>query len=345
MKKIFVSSTESYSGKSGVAISLMMILKERGYEVGYFKPFGLNPLKLKDETCDEDVHFIKNDLNIEVSCPILLDKPYIDFAVSEDPLRLKKEILDAFSKLKKDVVIIEGSQDYQTGTSLGICDIELAELLDSKVLMVAKYSNDFVIDKILIAKKLFDERLHDVILNQVSGYKKSYIKALAENVFKKFDLEILGIIPKDPFLMSLKVSEIAKAIDGEFLVKSEKDEDIEQVIVGAMRSESASQQLRRARNYALVVGGDRDEIINLAIQSGAKCVIATGNLEPSAMILALADKNGVPIILSKTDTATTMAKIHENFGKIRLRGEKIRRMRKLIEENVNLERLFRSFGL
>ncbi len=345
MKKIFVSSTESYSGKSGVAISLMMILKERGYDVSYFKPFGINILKLKDETCDEDVRFIKDDLKIEVSCPVLLDKPYIDFAVSEDPLRLKKEIIEAFSKLKKDVVIIEGSQDYQTGSSLGICDIEMAKLLDSKVLMVAKYSNDFVIDKILTAKKLFDERLHDVILNQVTGYKKSYIKALAENVFKKFDLEILGIIPKDPFLMTLKVSEIAKAIDGEFLVNSEKDEDIEHVIVGAMRSESASQQLRQARNYALVVGGDRNEIINMAIQSGAKCIIATGNLEPSAMILALADKNKVPIILSKMDTATTMARIQENFGKIRLRGEKIKRMRKLIEENVDLEKLFRNFGL
>uniref|UniRef100_A0A7J2TIA9 Phosphotransacetylase family protein n=1 Tax=Archaeoglobus fulgidus TaxID=2234 RepID=A0A7J2TIA9_ARCFL len=344
MKKMLISSTESYSGKSGIAISLLMILSERGYNVGYFKPIGLNIIRLQEEICDEDAYFIKKDLGIEVSCPILLDRPYIDFAISEDPLKLKKEIMDAFSRMKKDVVIIEGSQDYQTGASLGICDVELSKMLDSKVLMVAKFSSDFVIDRIVIAKKLFNERLHHVILNQVSGYKKSYIKTLAEN-FKKLDLEILGMIPKDISLMSLKVSEIAKAIDGEFLVKPEKDEDVEKLIVGLIRSESASSQLGQAENYALVVSGDRNDIINIAIQSGAKCVIATGNLEPSSMVLALAERKRVPVILSKLDTATTMMRIQEKFGRIRIRGEKIKRMKKLLEENMDVDRLLRDFGL
>ncbi|MEM4473056.1 MAG: phosphotransacetylase family protein [Archaeoglobaceae archaeon] len=345
MKKIFVSSTESYSGKSGIALSLALILRDRGYDVAYFKPFGTNPIKVEDKICDEDAYFASKDLEIPVFCPIVLDRPYIDFAVSEDPIELKRKILDVFSEIKKDVVIIEGSQDYQTATSLEICDVEIAKMLNSRVLLVTKFVNDFVIDKIVMAKRLFDERLHEVILNQVSGYKKSYIKALAENVFKKFDLEVLGIIPKDPALMSLQISEIAKAIDGEFLVKSEKDMEIEQILVGTMRSESAVTQFRQATNYALVVGGDRGEIISLAIQSGAKCIIATGNMEPSATILALAEKNRVPVILSKNDTATTMMKIQEKFGKIRLRGEKIKKMRDLVEQNVEIEKLFRNFGL
>lgn len=177
------------------------------------------------------------------------------------------------------------------------------------------------------------------------GYKKSYIKGLAENVFRKFDLEVFGMIPRDPSLMSLRIDEIAAAIDGEFLVKPEKEVEVEQVLVGAMRSESATNYLRYAHNFAFIVGGDRGELITLAIESGAKCIIATGNLEPSKLVLSFAEKNHVPVLLSKSDTATTLMKIQEKFGKIRVRGEKIHKMKQLVKENVNLEKLLASFDL
>lgn len=346
MKKLLVSSTQTYSGKSAVALSLLLILKERGYDVGYFKPFGINAVRSGEEICEEDAYFVEKDLGIKSSCAIVLDRPYIDFAVSQDPIKLKKKIIDTFTEFEgKEVVIIEGAQNFVAGASLEICDIQISRILDSKVLLVSKFTDDFVIDEVVNAKRLFDEKLHNVVLNQVVGYKKSYVKGLAENVFKKFDLEILGIIPKDPSLMSLRLDEIVKAIDGEILVKPEREIEIEQVLVGAMRSESAVSHLRYAQNFALIVGGDRSDLITLAIESGAKCIIATGNLEPSKLVLSLAEKNQVPVLLSRADTATTLLKIQEKFGKIRVRGEKLQRMKELVKENVNLEKLFTNVGL
>ncbi|MEM2817883.1 MAG: phosphotransacetylase family protein [Archaeoglobaceae archaeon] len=346
MKKLLISSTQTYSGKSAIALSLLLILKEKGYDVGYFKPFGVNAVRFGDKICDEDAYFVEQDLGIRSLCAVILDRPYIDFAVSQDPIKLKKKIIDTFTELEsKEVVIIEGAQNFIAGASLEICDVQISKMLDSRVLLVSKFTNDFVIDEIINAKRLFDEKLHGVILNQVVGYKKSYIKGLAESVFKKFDLEVLGIIPADPSLMSLRVEEIAKAIDGRFLVKPEKEIEVEQVLVGAMRSESAISHLRYAQNFALIVGGDRSDLITLAIESGAKCIIATGNLEPSKFVLSLAESNGVAVILSEADTATTLLKIQEKFGKIRVRGEKIQRVRELIKENVNLEKLFAGIWL
>ncbi len=346
MKKLLISSTQTYSGKSAIALSLLLILRERGYEVGYFKAFGVNAVRIEDRICEEDVYFVEKDLGIKSSCAVVLDRPYIDFLVSQDPIKLKKKILDAFTDFEgKEVVIIEGAQNFSTGASLEICDVQMSKILDSKVLLVSKYTDDFVIDEIINAKRLFDEKLHSVVLNQVVGYKKSYIKGLAESVFKKFDLEILGMIPRDPSLMSLRIEEIANAIDGELLVKPEKEVEVEQVLVGAMRSESAASHLRYAQNFALIVGGDRSDLIALAIESGAKCIIATGNLEPSKLVLSLAEKNKVPVLLSKADTATTLLRIQERFGKIRVRGEKIQKMKELVKENVNLEKLFASIGL
>ncbi|MFN3384381.1 MAG: DRTGG domain-containing protein [Archaeoglobaceae archaeon] len=346
MKKLLISSTQTYSGKSAIALSLLLILREKGYDVGYFKAFGVNAVRVGDRICEEDVYFVEKDLGIKSSCAVVLDRPYIDFLVSQDPTKLKKKVLDAFIDFEgKEVVVIEGAQNFSTGASLEICDVQMSKILDSKVLLVSKYTDDFVIDEIISAKRLFDEKLRSVILNQVVGYKKSYIKGLAESVFKKFDLEVLGMIPRDPSLMSLRIEEIANAIDGELLVKPEKEIEVEQVLVGAMRSESAVSYLRYAQNFALIVGGDRSDLITLAIESGAKCIIATGNLEPSKLVLSLAEKNRVPVLLSKSDTATTLLKIQERFGKIRVRGEKIQKMKELVRENVNLEKLFASIGL
>ncbi|MEM1578104.1 MAG: DRTGG domain-containing protein [Archaeoglobaceae archaeon] len=346
MKKLLISSTQSYSGKSAIALSLLLILKERGYDVGYFKAFGAKAVRFGNEICDEDTYFVEKDLGIKSLCAVVLDRPYIDFAISEDPVRLKKKIMDTFAELEnKEVVVIEGGQNFIAGASLEICDVEISKILDPQVLLISKFTDDFVIDEIINAKRFFDEKLHSVILNQVVGYKKSYIKSLSENVFRKFDLEVLGIIPKDPSLMSLKIEEIAKAIDGEFLVKPEKEVEIEQVLVGAMRGESATSYLRHAQNFALIVGGDRSDLITLAIESGAKCIISTGNLEPSKLVLSFAERNKVPILLSKTDTANTLLKIQEKFGRIRVRGEKIQKMRELVEENVNLNKLFANIGL
>ena len=47
MRTILVSSVEEYSGKTGIIAALGLILKERGLNVGYFKPFGVESVKLE----------------------------------------------------------------------------------------------------------------------------------------------------------------------------------------------------------------------------------------------------------------------------------------------------------
>ncbi|MCS7129963.1 MAG: phosphotransacetylase family protein [Archaeoglobaceae archaeon] len=346
MKKLMISSTESFSGKSGITLSLALILKERGYDVGYFKAFGINAVRIGDRICDEDALLAEKVLGLENTCAIVLDRPYVDFLISEDPSKLKKRILESFERqLDKEVVLIEGSHTYLIGASLGICDVHLSKLLDSKVLMVSKFSSDFVIDEILFAKRFFEERLQKIILNQVVGYKRSYISLVSENVFKKNGIELIGAIPRDIALVGLKVSEIANLLGGIYLLKPEKDETVEQILVGAMKAETALSYLRSARNYALITGGDRGDLIALAIESGAKCVIATGNLEPPSQILSLAEQHGVAILLSREDTATTLSRIQEKFGRIRMNEEKLKRMKKLVEENVCVEELVSYLGL
>ncbi|MBO8181037.1 MAG: phosphotransacetylase family protein [Archaeoglobus sp.] len=350
MKCLLVSSVEGYSGKSGIIIALGLKLKEMGYKVRYFKAFGVNTVKVEGETLEEDCHITAKILGVEGSvCPVVLDRPYVEFATSVDPVVLRKTIIDGFSKIAEDadVVIVEGAQNYKTGAAVGIDDVSVAKMLNAKVLLVAKYTSDFVVDEVLIAKSIFGTSLEKVVFNQVSGYKMSYIEGIARKVLNEAGLDIVGAIPRNPVLAGLFVDEIKDAVSGEYLIEPKAETMVEQVVIGAMSPQSALRYLREARNAALVTGGDRSDLLLTALEMpNVNCIILTGNLEPVQLVLTKAEERGVPIILTRHDTLTTISRLENVFGRTRIRGEpKVSMMRELFESHVNVEAIIEYLGL
>ena len=352
MKSLQISSIEEYSGKSAFIIAVGLILKEMGYKVGYFKPFGVKTSYVNGKLIDEDAYNTANILEVEDEmsnvCPILLDKPYVEFVHLANPDELRKIILQSYQKVSenKDVVLVEGAIDYKVGRSIGICDLTISTLLDTKVLMVVKYSNDFVLDRLLASKELFGEKLGLALFNQLTGYKRTYVEAVAGALLKKSGMEIVGMIPKDSILAGLFVSEIKEFLNGEFLVEG-KDMIIEQLIIGAMSPQSAIKYFRNARNAALITGGDRVDLHLVALDAiNIKCLILTGNLKPPQVTIDKAREKGVPIILVKDDTLTTTEKLDEIFGKSRVRGKiKIERVKELVESFVDIKKVAEYIGL
>jgi len=228
------------------------------------------------------------------------------------------------------------------GKMLGVCDFDISSALDLDILMVVRYTSDFVLDRLMTAKEMFGDRLKFVIFNQLAGYKRSYVRCIAERYLKKEGMKLLGVLPHDPLLAGLSVSEIADALNGEWLVKP-RNEDviIESFLIGAMSPPSALKYFRRARKAALVTGGDRADLQNLALEtSNIKCLLLTGHLEPPGTILGKAEEKEVPVILVADDTLTTIGKVDEIFGKARIKGKaKIERIKELVESNLDLEAL------
>ncbi len=349
MKCLLVSSVEGYSGKSGMVIALGLKLKEMGYDVGYFKAFGVNTVKVGDSIVEEDCHITARILGVEEdACPVVLDRPYVEFVTSVDPVMLRKTIIDRFTEISegKDVVIVEGSQNYKTGVAVGIDDKSIADLLNAKVLLVGKYVNDFVVDDVLAAKTIFGTRLEKVVFNHVSGYKMSYIEGIARKVLNEADLDIVGAIPRHPVLAGLSVDEIKDAISGEYLIEPREDAIVEQVLIGAMSPQSALRYLREARNAALVTGGDRSDLLLTALEMpNVKCLILTGNLEPVQLVLTKAEERCVPIILTGHDTLTAVSRLGNAFGRARIRGEpKVGVIRELFESHVDVNAILDYLG-
>ncbi len=330
---MIVSSLEGYSGKSAVSIALGVLLEERGYRVGYFKPIGVGRY-VGRELIEEDVLTVKEFLE-DVFCPVVMDRPYLEFALTAEDVR--DRIVRAYESVKgeKDVVIVEGSISYEAGKVLGVSDVELSSLLNENVLMVAKFGDDHVMDRLSLAKEVLGDRLKAVVFNFVQGYKLSYLRRFER------DFNILGYIPKDPLLSGTYLSEIFEVLNGEYVVEPHEDIIIEQLLIGAMSPQSALSYFRRAKNCAVITGGDRTDLITIALDvPNVRCLILTGNLEPPRVVVGMAEERRVPMILVPYDTLTTVSLIERVFGKGRIRGRrKIERFIELFKENVRVNEL------
>ncbi|WP_456327699.1 DRTGG domain-containing protein [Archaeoglobus sp.] len=336
-----ISSIEAFSGKSSLIIALGKILQKRGYKIGYFKPFGIGRY-VGRELIEEDVSNVVSVLGVEDSletiCPVIIDRPYLEFEVNAEGL--KELIYRAYEKVRegKDVVLVEGALSYEIGKFIGLSDDEVARMLNLNVVMIVKF-DEFVLDKVAMAKQVFGDRLKQVVLNFVSGYIEKRIEKVSAKL-ENIGVELVGAIPKDPFLSGTFLSDVVDVLNGKYLVEPKEDVVIEQILVGAMTAQSALEHFRRCRNCAVITGGDRSDIIVTAMEvPNVKCLILTGNLEPPSVVLGVAKSKGIPIVLVPYDTLTTVSLINKVVGKGKMKGKKVDRMVEIVKEHVNVDRL------
>ncbi|HXV97346.1 MAG TPA: AAA family ATPase, partial [Anaerolineae bacterium] len=68
---LYISSTQSFSGKSAVCVALMQRMRQDGYRVGYFKPFSSAARIMAESNIDEDAQFFKETFNLKESLETL----------------------------------------------------------------------------------------------------------------------------------------------------------------------------------------------------------------------------------------------------------------------------------
>ena len=100
----------------------------------------------------------------------------------------------------------------------------------------------------------------------------------------------------------------------------------------------------------IITPGDREDMILAAISSSAiyrnkkQCfsgMILTGKVMPNKSIMRLISKTDIPVLDVDTDTYTAASRVHDLVVKIRENDKnKIQTAVKLIEENVDINRLY-----
>ena len=350
MNTLHVVSTEEGTGKTAIAIALARLASERGATVGYMKPKGTRLRSAVGKTRDEDPLLAKELLDLEAEIhdlePVVYSPTFVQEAIRgrEDPEALAQRVQESFDHLTEgvDLMVVEGGGRLWTGGIVDLTDADLAETLDTRVVLVDRYDEVADVDEILAAADGLDDHLAGVLFNVVDDHD---LDPLTEDVIPFLggrDIETLGTLPREPDLAGVSVADLAETLGADVLT-ADVDADVllERFSVGAMGSNSALEVFRRVRNAAVITGGDRSDVQSAALEaSGVNCLVLTGGYRPSSAIVGKAEDRGVPVLLVQSDTRTTVDRTEEIIHAGRTRSaETVDRMESLLADGADVDAL------
>jgi hypothetical protein len=138
---------------------------------------------------------------------------------------------------------------------------------------------------------------------------------------------------EDRALAGFSVSEARAALNAEVLVDGDPgDPTSDYLVIAPISSDAGQPYLRRFPSKAVVVRFDKTDQHLAAIKAEPNVLILTGGRRPSDYLFDAASANGVPVLLSRTDTENTVIALEGIFDKTRFHGDrKLDRMSELLE--------------
>ncbi len=346
-RTVLITGTEDSTGKTAIALALGQMAIENGLSVGYMKPKGTRLQSNVGKTIDEDPMLARELLDLDAEMhelePIVYSPTFVEEAIRgrEDPAELRDTVREHFEALaaEKDLMLVEGASDLDTGGIVDLTDVDLAELLDAEVVLVSPFETAGDADAVLGAADRLGDRLSGVVFNAVADASFESLDSDVIPFLEGRDVPVFGALPRTQELAGVTVSELADELGAELLTSAATDEFVERFLVGAMGGDSALRHFRRTRNAALITGGDRSDVQTVALEaSGVKCLVLTGGLRPSSAVVGKAEEKGVPVMVVQSDTLATIDRAEDVIRRGRTRSpETVERMRALLEEHADGE--------
>jgi BioD-like phosphotransacetylase family protein len=350
---LYLTSEFGIAGLHTMCIGLGKRFQEEGIKIGYMKPLGHRYYEEEGKATDEDAAFMRKTLGLEEDledlCPVLLTPKLVRESLKEGPGDLLPRVKEAFARVSrsKEVVLVQGAFTSNQGRYLGLSAYQLVPVLDARVILVERYDDVFLADNVLGARGLYGPSLMGVIYNIIPPNRESLVEEILAPRLEKEGLAVLGKVPRDPLLNSINIGDLARLLEGEVLCAEDHlDALVSDIVVGSMSQEHALSIFRKHSNMCVVAGGDRSDIHLAAMEAKARCLVLTGNLYPSGIILGKAEELGIPVILVGTDTFTTAERADLIIRSARTHEDKkLERLRELIHRCVDFPRLLELAGI
>ncbi len=350
---LLIGSTEPYSGKSAVILGLAHQLQQRGIPLAYGRPLDpFKPAEARTEAQEPTTEFMTELLNLPasaVSPTVLQLDPAALLAQMQQPQSRDhlQPLNDYIQQTPAELVLLEGPSDMQEGRLFQLSLPEMAERLQASVLLINRYHSVLTIDTLLESKARLGERLMGVIISEVPDREVNSINTIVTPFAESHGIPILGVMGVDPILRSISVGELVYHLSAEVLCCPDRmDLMVEDFAIGAMNVNSALKYFRKSNHKAVITGGDRTDIQLAALETSTLCLILTGKLPLDPRIQARAEELEVPVLSVDLDTFTTSERIEHMFGQIRLHDTvKVERVKQLMSENVDFDRLFKALEL
>ena len=331
MKPLFLGSVVERSGKSMVALGLA---KNFHGKIGYFKPFKEMLMCVGDKVVDQDAYLMKKALELKFEENAISPFTYDVFSSPS-----MKEIVKAYRNVsgQADLMIIEGTRDITTGCLHDVSGIALAKELSADIILISS-SQAPALDKICLLRRFMSHyklALKGVILNTSDD-------PAVPGLLESKGIPVLGSIPTATDLRIFRVRDLADYMSAQVLAGEQgMDRVIDKILVGAMTAETAIKPMRRVPRKALITGGDRADIQLAALSTDTSCLILTGGLKPARTVMSKAEELKVPVLLVDQSTMVTAEMVEHVIARLDPDDKnKIELIKELIEENVDLGRVF-----
>ncbi len=355
MTNLYITSIEAFSGKTALCLGIGQRLLRDGFSIGYMKPVSTAAQRVHGRAVDEDADFVRKVLSLpddsETITPVALTPDIVDeILTGKSQIDFEKALLEAHAKVAadRDVVILEGGGSLREGYIVDLPTPRVSSLLKAPELVIVKYDNNLqVVDDALTAQKRLGDSMLGVVINAVPKLHMEFVQEVVTKALEARKVHTYAVLPQERLLLSISVAELVEMLRGETLCGADRlQELVEYLMVGAMSVDSALTYFRRKPNKAVITGGDRPDIQLAALETSTKCLILTGNLQPSPIILGRAEEVGVPVILVKYDTLSTVEIIERFFGKTRFHQEKkLFRFERMLDERFDFDTLYRVLRL
>lgn len=354
MANLYVTSSETFSGKSALCIGLGKRFQRDGFVIGYMKPVNTLAQSKDGAPFDSDVEFAKRTFELdqptEVLAPVSITHSEANSILrGEAETDYKARLLAACAQVCRDcdIVVLEGGYSLREGYMVGLQCTHVAALLQAKVITVARYEERMVVDQILTAQRRMGDKLIGAVVNAIPRQRMEFAQTVLKPFLEERGVTVFGCLPKERLLQAVSIGELVEGLDAQVLCCPDRMDDlVEHLMVGAMTVDSALSYFRRRPNKAVITGGDRSDIHLAALETSTRCLILTGNLPPSPLILDRAEEASVPVLLSRHDTLTAVEIVEGFFGRSRFhQAKKIDRFSQILDDRFDFEALYKALGV
>jgi len=344
-----VTATGDSAGKTAITVALARLAADRDRSVGYMKPKGTRLQSNVGKTLDQDPMLAREVLGLDAEMhqmePVVYSPTFVEGAIrgTEDAEALRDRIREEYDGIAADhdQVFVEGGGSWTTGGVVDLTDVDVAELLDANVVLVAEYGSPNDLDEVLAAADAFGDRLAGVVFNKVSDDAFESLDQDGIPFLESKGITVFGALPYEKELAGVTVGELADELGAELLTDAPTDAFVERFLVGAMGGDEALRYFRRARDAAVITGGDRADVQTAALDaSGVACLVLTGGHRPSGAVLGKAADAGKPVLAVNTDTVTAIDRAEAVVRGGRTRDVRtVDRMGDLLDANVDVDAL------
>ncbi len=353
MAGLYVGATAGYSGKNMIALSIGLWLQKQNLKVGYLKPVGALPAEKNGKPGDEDAFFMQQVLGLEqdpeLVTPVLVTQDFKARAFSGQCQDLMARIKASYESLSqgKDVTLVAGSGSMYSGKYCNVDGVSVVRNLGIKAIVIDRFEKELKYDYLAVMREQLGDQLLGVVLNDVPPHYMDELKTLLLPFLERAGVKVLGVIPKDPLLGAIKVSDLAQRLGGKVISAHGKaDRVVENFLIGTMQVENFLTHFKKHRNSAVIVGGDRSDVQLVALEGDCPCLILTGNLYPNEIILTRSEVLEIPIIIVREDTFSVAKKMETLLTRHKFRDEvKIKQGAEIVGANVDLAYIRQQLGV